>query len=140
MEINVTELVRMHLDPEGDYNMRDFSASQAELGPRAGQITWRAANDYFHDRPLLVDGNDDLYDLECWILEFGAWDQSEVDTMSDTELNALLLQFIAGDIREAADLGAFGDCKDDYIAACEAGSCRGNLIPFHDQWLYYVGC
>jgi hypothetical protein len=102
-----------------------------------GQITWRNACEDAADEPLVTPEQQD--DLRDWIREFGAWDSEEIAAMSDVETNALLLQFIAGDIQELEDL----DLVDDDEArqeACDDGTIGGRLSKCDDgRWFYSVG-
>ena len=76
----------------------DYSASVAEVGQDAGPSTWRAAMDDAPDYNLL--DTDDKRDVwRKYVKGFGAWSDEEIAAWSDTELNALLMQFISGDIR-----------------------------------------
>lgn len=140
MELNITHLI------EAD-NMMDYSASVAEIGTNAGRDTWNAAMEEFDtdygDMKPLVNG-DDIQTAKDYFGEFGAWDDEERATWTDQEVNALLLQFIAGDIREAGD-----DLTEDYEAyqaRAEAGEISGNIfkcdIEGHEsfgQWFIYIG-
>ena len=74
-----------------------FSASAHEMGENAGRITWNNAK----DGPQLLTNDDQREAFKEWIADFGAWDESEREAMTDQELNALLVQFVSGDIREA---------------------------------------
>lgn len=93
MEINITSLFT-----SGEYCPRDYSASVAEIGNNAGQITWQAAmeSEYgFLDTPEKLDAFRDH------IQGFGAWSEEEITDWDVTECNALFVQLVSGDIREA---------------------------------------
>lgn len=92
MEIDITEIVEFE-------NPADYSASVAELGPMAGNITWRAA--LMNAERLLRLPQEWREELVDWLRGFGAWSDKELEAYTDVELKALLLQFIAGDLREA---------------------------------------
>ena len=133
MEINITHLVEAG-------NMMDYSASVAEIGEYAGVYTWQAAMDEFcpdyGDMKPLVSG-DDIQTVKDYFGGFGAWDAEEREAWTDQEVNALLLQFIAGDIREAGD-----DLTEDYEAyqkRAEAGSISSYIYKSDDQFFCYVG-
>lgn len=79
---------------------KDYSASVAEIGNNAGAYTWQAAIDDSEDYPLL-NSDDNRQEFRDYIKGFGAWDDAEIAAMNDTALNALLIQMISGDIREA---------------------------------------
>ncbi len=75
-------------------------------------------------------------EARAWLKDFGAWDEDEIAAWSDTELNALVVQFIAGDIRE---MDMF-DTTEEYQEACERGTCSGRLYPGRNgEWYFYVG-
>lgn len=81
----------------------DYSASKAEIGEDAGPATWQAACDDSEDYPLLT--NDEQRDeFRRFVLHSGGWNEEEINAWSDTELNALCIQWVAGDMREC-DIG-----------------------------------
>lgn len=129
-EIDVTHLVTSE-------DCSEFSSSIAERGQNAGPETWANAVAFVKEKPLAKPENQS--DLRDWIREFGAWDDEEIAAMTDDDTNALLLQFVAGDIREMKRF----DSPEEYQAAQEAGTCSGYLS--HDvqanppRWLFYVG-
>ncbi len=92
MELNITRFYR-------DACPRDYSASVAEIGRNAGPDTWRAANDDSDEYPIL-DTPEKREAFREYIKGFGAWDDTEIAGFTYTALNALCIQFIAGDIRE----------------------------------------
>jgi hypothetical protein len=134
MEIDVTEYV-------GEQDCAQYSDSIANSGlQNIGEITWRNACEQATRAPLV--GADKQDALRDWIRDFGAWDTEELAAMSDAETNALLLQFIAGDIRE---MEAF-ETHEAYQKASEGGSCSGRLFkgdiegdPSFGRWYFYVG-
>jgi hypothetical protein len=102
----------------------DYSASVAEIGCNAGADTWRAACEDSADY-MLLDTDEKRDAFRDYAASFGAWDREEIAAWSDTELNALLIQMISGDMREFNDL-ADGDWKA-WEALCEDGTCSGRL-------------
>lgn len=79
-----------------------FSHSRAEGGENAGRNSWGAAvNASSNKKFRLLDTPDKIEAFKDWAGEFGAWDDEERAAWSDAESNALLLQFIAGDVRES---------------------------------------
>jgi hypothetical protein len=121
------------------------SASRAELGDTAGQITWRNALDIgAHYVQWLVSD----YEAACeamrdWARSTGAWSSDEIAGMADCELFALLAQNIAADLREYLDSDnrELAECVALYMSD-RAGECTGhyyfhNAIPMVD---YYTGC
>lgn len=87
----------------------DYSASVAEIGNDAGPSTWQAAIEDSAEYSIL--DNDEKRELfRKFVRGFGAWDDSEIAAWTDVELNALCLQCISGDMREA---GLHADMSDD---------------------------
>ena len=78
--------------------MRDYSASAAELGPNAGQYTWQACTENAPEWQFIPA--DQLDYFREWFSHCGAWSRKEIAAMPDAELQALCLQWIAGDARE----------------------------------------
>jgi hypothetical protein len=70
----------------------------------------------------------------------GGWDDDEINAWSDSELNALCLQWIAGDIREACS-----DCKGDtagfdweeYEVGAQTGRHSSRLYRAADGSVYF---
>ncbi len=81
----------------------DYSASVAEIGRTAGADTWRAA---VEDSPdyMLLDTEYLRQEFRDYVRGFGAWEAQHIASWSDVELNALLLQMIAGDMREVPEM------------------------------------
>jgi hypothetical protein len=129
MELDVTAYVE-----EVDCSL--FAASQAELGERAGQITWNHAMMYVQEDPL-VSSEEDLQEVRDYFVSTGGWTRDEADEMSDQEVNALLLQFIASAIRQYED---HFDSYEEYERAAREGQVAGDLWRNDDgTWTYYVG-
>jgi hypothetical protein len=128
MDINITHMV----DDSDDMPM--LSGSRAELGSDAGRITWRNAVAYAKEQPLLRTA-EQRTEARRWLKGFGAWSTTEIGAWSDEELNGLICQFIAGDIRE---MEAF-DTIEEFKAACEAGTASGRIYQSGDQWFFYLG-
>jgi hypothetical protein len=127
-ELDVTRLVR-------EADCFEFSASRAERGENAGAETWANAKEEAGDSPLL--SAEQLDEARAWFRGFGAWNREELAAMSADELNALLIQFVAGDIREAQSL-----CPSDnddgidwpeYETLASEGTLRGSLFPHEDR-------
>lgn len=75
-----------------------MSASVFELGPCAGQITWRNCLEAADYNERLFSGCD--YDaLRDHFREYGAWEDTEIDAWDERELRALAIQEIAADYR-----------------------------------------
>lgn len=91
MQIDISHLA--------DMPARDLSASVAEIGDMAMKWTWQAAQEQAEETPLLTN-EEELEHFRKWLKPWGGWDEEEIAAMSDNELNALLLQWIAGDCRQ----------------------------------------
>jgi hypothetical protein len=130
MELNITTFFN-----EGD--MTRYSASQAELGDNAGNITWQNAKIKAEEATWL-DTEEKREELRRYLKTFGAWDDAEILAWSDIELSALLIQLIAGDIRESGLQE--GGSWADYNAMSDAGQVDGRLCMGEDgEVYYYVG-
>jgi hypothetical protein len=120
-EIEVTDLSREELCL--------YSASQAEMGPDAGRITWRNSEGYARDNCPITDANRD--NVRAFFGDFGAWERDEIDGWDDTELGALLIQMAAGDLREAESVAWDDDaCAVDaevYEREANKGRISGRL-------------
>ena len=116
----------------------DYFASIAEIGEGAGRATWGAA---VEDSPvyMMLDTAERRDAVRAYLAGFGGWTGEEVAAWSDTELNALFIQLIAGDMREG-DLvpdmtaGAWAE----YEALAQAGQCAGTMYRATDGEVYYA--
>lgn len=126
MQLDVTNLIR-YLESEL------CSGSVAELGDDAAKITWNNALDEARSNNLL-DDDEKRQAFRDYVKGFGAWDDEEINSWSDYELNALLIQLISGDIRESEALSDCCDLLHDgeawraYQAESEAGQVSGRLF------------
>jgi hypothetical protein len=122
LELNVTRLLASELS--------DFSASVAERGATAGRDTWANAKREAADAPLV--SADQIDDAKRWAGEFGAWDADEIAAWTHDDVNALVIQFVSGDIREAQSCApgeGIADIDwDAYEQLSEAGTLSGNLF------------
>jgi hypothetical protein len=129
MEIDITSLLEMDCFP--------LSHSAAEGGQDAGRNTWHASQSQADETPLL----DTPEKIECfrdWLADWGAWDEKERAAMSDRDLNALFLQWVAGDCRE---LGADSLGEIDWHEAEEMqrqGQVSSNLFRGDDGKIYFT--
>ena len=83
----------------------NYSASRAELGDNAGKITWNNALDA-SDKITLTP--EEIQEAKDYIRTWGAWDDEEIDSWTDVETKALIIQSAAGDYRELENC-----CWDD---------------------------
>ena len=95
MEIEITSLLDLDAFP--------LSHSQAEGGRDAGRNSWQAAMGQAEDTALL-DTPEKLDAFRDWVRPFGGWEDEEIDAWTPQECNALFLQWIAGDTRQAPAL------------------------------------
>lgn len=126
-EINITEFFT-------ESTAIDYNASRAEIGQDAGPATWRAACAGASKYALITDDNRDAF--KTHIRGFGAWDDAEIAAMSHTELNALFIQVVAGDIREAG-LDQSAPDWAEYQADSEAGRVSGSIYRDDSGQIYY---
>jgi hypothetical protein len=125
MEIDITSFFES-ADPF------EFSASRAERGQNAGPETWANAKREGAESPLLT--TEEQFDaLRDHVRGFGAWDADEIAAWDAAELNALFIQLISGDMREA-DL----DNGDPDWEVYEADvNLTHNIFKGSDDRIYY---
>jgi hypothetical protein len=129
MELDIT-----HMIDDSD-KMPTLSGSRAELGNNAGKITWRNSLAYGKAHPLLkTDADKD--EARKYFKGFGAWSKEEIAAWSDDELQALVCQYIAGDIREMES----ADSYEEYQKGAEAGRYGGRLYKGDDGRFYFSLC
>ena len=132
MDINITPLFSS-IDPAR------YSASQAELGPDVGPITWSRSLDRaatFHP-PILPDAKA-LAAFHDFALASGGWSRAELHAMTNNELQALCLQWIAGDMREAGlDAASTDEDWARYEIDAMDGHCSGRLFRGDDGEIYF---
>lgn len=127
---------------------RDYSASAAELGQDAGAITWRhALEDSEEDGELFfLKDEESRAAFRDYVRGFGAWEDEEINAWDNRELNALFLQMVAGDIREADEL--FGNEAAPYgidWPAYESADCTAGRLFLADvgeaagRVFFYIG-
>ena len=128
MDINITKFFN-------EACPKDYSASVAEIGQDAGKSTWQAAMDDF-DGYTILDSQDKIDSFKAYIVGFGAWDSEEIEGMNNQALNALCIQMISGDIREAG-LDTQNPDWEEYQADSEAGKVSGSIFKGDDGEVYY---
>lgn len=142
IELNITKFVNDN-SFEGeldDDSLVNFSGSAMEHGQDVGRITWAhcaesvgpdADPDY---TDMLPESEFDEY--RDYIRDFGAWDDDEINGWSPVELRALIIQFIAGDLREACGYDSYAE----YEADAKQGRCSGRAYKGDNgDWYYYIG-
>ena len=103
MEIDITSLL--------ETDQFALSHSRAEGGQDAGPNTWRASLDAATETPLL-DTPEKLQAMRDFARESGGWNAEEIAAWTDQEVNALFLQWVAGDCRQCVNTDA-GDLSWD---------------------------
>lgn len=131
MELDISKFFFNCEEPE------QYSASVMEMGDCAGRMTWENACREARVAPILH--TEEEYDaVRRYIKAFGAWSETEIANWSPEELNALVIQFIAGNMRET---GLGPDSTDDDWAEYEAGASKGrfasNIFRGDDGQVYF---
>lgn len=91
MDIEITALL--------DLDQFALSHSAAEGGWNAGPETWQASLEQATETPLL-NTPEKLQAMRDFARESGGWSEEERAAWTDKEINALFLQWIAGDVRQ----------------------------------------
>lgn len=129
MDINISILAGTDAFP--------YAHSQAEGGPDAGNNSWK--NAMSGPRPLLQTP-EEFAEARDWFADFGAWSRSAINGWSRREVQALLLQFIAGDIREAGARKLEDIDWPEYEANGRAGLNTGRLFRGDNgQFFFTIG-
>ena len=111
--------------------------SVANLGPNAGELTWRASQRAASSL-VLSEGQKEAF--RDFVRSSGGWDDEEIASWTEAELTALCVQWIAGDVRE----GFGDDLPDDpaewdwveYLHMADNGSVASTLY-LHDGKLFW---
>ena len=130
MELDITEFFNSCVP-------KHYSASVAELGNGAGTITWQNALD--RDAGHL-DTEEKRDAFKAYIRGFGAWDDEEIDAWSQRVLSALLIQVIAGDMREdRLRAGMKNGEWLDITPETSRGSIYGGPLTVDGHVYFYMG-
>ncbi len=127
MELNITHFFNTAAP-------MDYSASVAEIGDDAGPATWAAACE---DSPanMLLDDDAKRDAFKAHIAGFGAWTDEEIAAWTEVELNALFMQLISGDMREA-DIGP-ESTADEWMEYEADDNCGHEIYRATDGEVYY---
>lgn len=122
-----------------DLEPSELSGSVAERGANAGPETWANSVAAATESPVLADDSEREAVRE-WAGEFGAWSDEEINGWSNEELDALVLQYAAGDLRELQSCHPGDGLGDvDWDGAEEdmrEGRVSGNLFVHNDElWI-----
>lgn len=128
MEINITHMIN-------DDDVPLLSGSVAEYGSNAGKFTWNNSLNYAEKRPLLKN-DDDIAHAKEYFSGFGAWTKEEIENWSEKDVQGLVVQLIAGDIREMESYEDF----EEYLVDAENGQVSGNIFKTESgEYYYYLG-
>jgi hypothetical protein len=128
MELNITNMMK-----DAD-EMQYLSGSVAELGVRAGALTWENSQRYSKSHPLLKP--DQIEEAKDYFAGYGAWSDSEIDAWTESDVQALVTQEVAAKIREYLDYNNYAD----YQLAAEQGSASGRIyLSDTGEWLFFLG-
>jgi hypothetical protein len=130
MELDITQFFR-------EAGWIDYSASRAEIGDDAGPVTWRAACEDADEWSILT--SDQAREaFRHHVRGYGAWSEEEIAAWSDTELNALCMQCIAGDAREVPGMSCAEDWDwEEYERLAQEGTISSRLFEGIDGRVYY---
>ena len=129
MEIDITPLAELDAFP--------LSHSAAEGGQTAGRDTWYASLDQAEETPIL-DTPEKLQAMRDFALSSGGWTDEEIAEWTPQEINALFIQWIAGDVRQcpATDGGNAESLEEidwsEYEAQSSEGRISSNLFRADD--------
>ena len=133
MQLDITKLAMGE-----DFNPYEISNSRSNLGDNAAAITWRNAQAAAGVHCFL-DTPEKIQEFKLFLRDFGAWEREEIEAWDAEETNALLLQIIAGDIREAFGDADFSEWDwEKYQADAESGRTSSNLFRADDGRIYYT--
>lgn len=128
MEIDITTLAEM--------NAFDLSHSVAEGGENAMHNTWKNSKAE-SDRHPILNTPEKLQAMREFAASSGGWTREEIAEWPDSEVNALFLQWVAGDCRE---LGADSLAEIDWDEAEELqseGQAPSNMFKGTDGKIYF---
>ena len=96
---------------------------------------------FFRDADFLILDDDEKREaFRAFVRESGGCDDAEISAWSYTELNALCIQWISGDMRESGLTGCPDDDWQAYEQASQAGQCAGRIFKADDGSVYfYIG-
>ena len=128
MEIDITSLTEL--------NAWELSHSAAEGGWTSARDCWRASQ-LAADEHCLLDSEEKLQAMRDFARSSGGWTKAEIERWTPTEVNALFLQWVAGDVRE---LGADSLGEMDWDKAEELQrevQAHSNLFKGIDGRVYF---
>ena len=131
MELDITDFFLSCDDPQ------QYSASVVEYGDRAGAITWANACRDAKMYPLLRT-EEEITAAQKYIKSFGAWSEAEITAWPTDKLGALLIQFIASELRDVGlSASATPENWEYYEALIHTGQVAGGIFRDVDGRIYY---
>lgn len=128
MEIDITAFVDTET-PEF------YSASQAEMGPDAGKLTWAASMEAAERiSPPMLDTEDKLDEARDYFGAMGAWDRAEIAAWTPQHVNAMFIQEVSARMRD--DGIKAGMMEDDWLRL-EDGEASGLIYRGNDGRIYF---
>lgn len=122
----------MNIDITAFFNAADpsdYSASKAERGQNVAKETWNAAL----VAPTLLSTDDEREAFREWVKQWGAWTDGEIAAWNDEQLNALCVQWVSGDMREAGLRPGMSHFEWlEYERLCERGTYCGRICMGDD--------
>lgn len=137
MNIEITSLLEL--------DCFNLSHSAAEGGQEACRNTWKASKAKAAElNHTLLDTEEKLEAMRDFAKSSGGWTREEIAEWSAEEINALFLQWIAGDVRQCPAVeGGRADSLDEidwqeYEQQASAGQIPSNLSKGDDGkiWFY----
>lgn len=133
-EIKITKLIALG-------GFADFSASRAELGDNAAADTWNAAADEAKAHRIMTPAQREAF--RDYMRGCGAWDDVEIDGWKAYECDALLIQTVAGDMRELESLapgdGVAGINWEEAERLAERGTVQSRVYCSGSDVFIYIG-
>ena len=116
---------------------RELSSSVVESGPCAGALSWSAScKASVHHTLLTNDAEREAF--RAWVEASGGWTAEEIAAWSDPHLNALLLQWISGDLREMGIDDDTSGIDWEHVEMMQSeGRCPSNIFRGDDGRVYF---
>ena len=128
MEIDITSLL--------DLDAWELSHSAAEGGWTSGRDCWKASQ-LAAEEHCLLDNEEKLQAMRDFARSSGGWTKTEIERWTPTEVNALFLQWVSGDIRQLGDDSLEEIDWDKAEELQREGQSPSNLYKGDDGRVYY---
>lgn len=120
LELDITHML--------DESMFSLSGSVVEHGENAGSKTWNNCLQYAQHTPLLKS-KEEIEHARNYFKDIGPWSDGERAKWSDNEVQALIIQLIAGDIREMEAYDSFEEYE-------QSEQVSHNIFKSEDKFYY----